>query len=155
MSVLLQSPFAGEHLPRPPGALLDAVIEAKRRNGLLLLPSEFPAAIDGFVRSAEATDARAVYGCSEIGHAIAGAMAVQSASIRLWTPGQRAAVLLIDGVVAGLAGVERAQRHAEAVGATSVRALLSGIVVPEGQEPLPAGAVSVITVQGGTRLRAA
>jgi hypothetical protein len=110
------------------GPLLAAVIEAKRITGLLAGPEHLRDTVAALVERAHAMRPSAIYGASEIGQSLAGAMAYASPRLRLWQPGDTTAVLLIDGVVAGLSGVHLAGEHAKAVGAMDVDALIVGIV---------------------------
>jgi hypothetical protein len=108
------------------GPVLAAIIEAKRQTGHLVDAERLAGTVDALVHRAHALGARAVYGASDIGQSLAGAMAYASPRLRLWHPGEPAAVLLVDGVVAGLSGVRLAAERAKTIGAERVDALILG-----------------------------
>jgi hypothetical protein len=108
------------------GPLLAAVVDAKRETGHLLGPEHLVGTVDALVLRAHALGAHAVYGASDIGQSLAGAMAYASPRLRLWEPREPAAVLLIDGVIAGLSGIRLAAERLKRVGAKRVEALVVG-----------------------------
>lgn len=113
------------------GALLGYVIEARRRTAELLQPRTVGRTIDTMVEVARSLGAPSLYGASDIGHSIAGAMVYTAQDFRLWQPGETSAVLLVDGVLAGLAGIDAAIERAEAVGAQDIAALALDVLVAD------------------------
>jgi hypothetical protein len=77
----------------------------------------------------------ALYGASGDGFFLAGAMAHRSQQLHLWSPEDRGAVLVVDGVVAGLAGLRVAAGHIASTGAEHVDALVLGLLTEPGWAP--------------------
>lgn len=119
---------------RPPGLdagpLLEAVIEATRRTQMLLAPDRLQRTVDAMVGRAHAFGVSAVYGASEAGFFLAGAMAHQSEQLRLWKPEDREAVHLVDGVIVGLGGLHVATHQIKSIGARRVDALVLALLDP-------------------------
>jgi hypothetical protein len=106
------------------GPLLAAVIQAKDATARVLDGPNRRATIDAMVEKAHAIGAEAIYGASDVGHCFAGAMAYASPRLRLWQPGEHAALLLVDGCVASVSGMGVAAERVSAVGATRIDALV-------------------------------
>jgi hypothetical protein len=108
------------------GPLLAAVMEANRQTAQLIVPERFAGTIDALVVRAHALGASVLHGASGIGQSLAGAMAYASGQLRLWQVGEGTSVLLVEGVVASLAGVLFVGERLKAMGAESVDALVLG-----------------------------
>jgi hypothetical protein len=110
------------------GPLLRALTDVKQQTDALLHPERFASTVDAMIGRADELGATAIFGASEVGHTLAGAMAYGSERLRLWRVGECTSVLLIDGMVAGLAGIQLATHRLRAVGAKPVEALVIGVV---------------------------
>jgi hypothetical protein len=109
------------------GRILQSLLAAKAQTRHLM-GERLEHTVEAMVNHADALGASALLGASEGGHALAGAMAYRSKHLRLWLPPESSPVLLIDTVVASLAGISCAAEQARSGGATSVDALILGIV---------------------------
>lgn len=123
MAKILQTDFAS-HSPDGHGPLLSALIDAKEETARLLGPDEFTRTVDAMVEAALGLGPRALFGASDAGHVLAGAMRYRSSRLSLWIPPTRASILLIDCVVVGMAGLSVAAQRARAIGADRVDALV-------------------------------
>lgn len=131
MSTLLQSCRAAVGGPdRDSGPLLAGILDAGVQQANLIAPDRLADTTARLVEAATAMDACAVYGASDIGHFLSGAMTLALNSLRLWQPGSREPVVLIDGVIAAAAGIELAASRARAMGASDVQALVLRVLRP-------------------------
>ena len=117
--------------PTSGGPLLASLVEAKEQTRAFLEPERLADTVDAMVGHAHDLDASLVYGASDAGHVICGAMALRSPRLRIWQPGGAGSVLLIDAFVASLAGLYVAAGRAEVVGAECTHAVVLGLVPEE------------------------
>src|SRR3954470_12284731 len=94
------------------GPLLAAVAAANEASHAVLASDELHEIASAVVRESLRTGHRALVGCSPVGHMLVGAALAISGGVRAWRPGDATAVLLIDGIVAGPAGLQQAAAHA-------------------------------------------
>lgn len=132
MALTLQSSqSANPHVLPEVGAILAAVLDAKERTRTLVDSPRLTATIDAMVARAHALGASTIYGASDIGHFLCGAMACRSDRLQLWVAGDASPVFLIDGVVAGLAGLQVAAEQLSVAGANCADdALVLGVTAP-------------------------
>jgi hypothetical protein len=116
------------------GPILEGVLTATRQTQALLAPSRLQGTVEVMVSRAHALGISALYGASDAGNFLAGAMAHRSEQLHLWSPEDRGAVLVVDGVVAGLAGLHVAARRVGSTGAEHVDALVLGLLAEPGRE---------------------
>lgn len=123
--VLQKTPKPGQNSSVDAGPLLEAVAQAHAETETLLSPEHFRDTIGRLAAaiSGKRTEA-ALYGSSEAGQALAGAIAFSEPRFELWTPGAAETVILVDGVIAGVAGLELAADRVRALGALDVEALV-------------------------------
>lgn len=110
------------------GPLLRAILEARRQTRALVRADRFAETVEALVAEARSLEPSAVFGASPVGHSIAGAMVLRAGDLELWEPGEAGTVLLVDGFVASVAGLEIAAGQARSVGATAIDALVLGCV---------------------------
>ena len=132
MVTVLQSPVPeAESLTADPssfGPLLQSVLAARGETHAILGGDGLEDTVRGLVEAAHFMGHMFLHGASPEGHALAGAMAFCSPDLRLWTPGQANAILLIDGVLAGTTGLAATAGNVRAIGAMEVDALVIGIL---------------------------
>lgn len=120
----LQSPPDREQ----PGPILEAVLEARAASSEAMHDGALRTTVDALVVQARLLGATRVFGASEIGHALAGAMAYAAPDVEIWIPGSRVEyVLLIDGALASAAGPRWHMEIAVATGARRADALVLSV----------------------------
>ncbi len=115
------------------GPLLEAVMNAERANRELFDSLHLAETVDHLCAHARALDNSRLWGASEVGNRLIGAMLLTNPKLRLWTPGEAAQVVLIDGFVAAPTGVVSVASNARSLGASSVTAVVLGL----GADQLP------------------
>jgi hypothetical protein len=109
------------------GPLLNLALEAEASCRRLMGPDELPSVTRGLVEIASAHGSVRLWGCSDAGQQLVGAMLLQAGScFAPWTPGDVGGVLLVDGYIAGIAGLEGMAAHIRRLGAERVDALIVG-----------------------------
>jgi hypothetical protein len=115
--------------------MLEAILSATERTQAMVASARLKESVEEMVAQAHTLGTLALYGASEVGFFIAGAMVHRSQRLHLWHPGEQGAVLLIDGVLAGLAGLQVAADHIRSAGAEHVDALVLGLLADTGRAP--------------------
>jgi hypothetical protein len=107
------------------GPVLQAVLKAKAATIEATKGGAIRETVDALVAQGRSMGARRLFGASEIGHALAGAMAYAAPEMEIWTPGSPIEhVLLIDGALASQAGARWHMEIALAAGSERVDALV-------------------------------
>jgi len=115
------------------GPLLKRALSADQRSKDIVSGICFRQVVDEMAEVVAATGRRALVGASAEGHALVGALTYVLPDARLWTPGHAEEVLVIDVVVASIAGLDATGQYACRMGATSVAALVVEILEDEPQ----------------------
>lgn len=110
--------------------LLDDLVEAQRLNALALQHPHLAAAVLALRIAVEAGGSEVVAASSREGERLLGALLLTAPSLRCWGPGDRA-VTLIDGYVAGLAGICDTALMMRRMGTLEVRCVVLGSTAPE------------------------
>jgi hypothetical protein len=110
------------------GPILRSVRAAQEETATLLGRDRLAAVGEAISDYAAERGFAKAYGCSVAGHTLVGAAALMSTMLEPWRPGSIAPVLLVDGVVAGLAGIDAAADAALRSGATRVEVVVLGTV---------------------------
>ena len=104
------------------GSVLTLAINADRCDRLLLGSSDAPSALRELLALARASGTCAVHPASNSGERLVGALLLTAAGeLHLWECTSGEPVLVIDGVVASTAGLQRAMDLVRSEGATEVR----------------------------------
>jgi hypothetical protein len=111
------------------GPLLGSIEAARTRANLLFANGHLNRVADEIASCALAQGHTHVHGSSVFGHMLVGAVVSRCPDLVPWVPGTDANVLLVDGPLAGTAGILQAAHLATVTGARSVDALTVGTTV--------------------------
>lgn len=109
------------------GPLLQAVIRADESNRELFSGSGYGQAVHELCDRVRALGGPRLWGVSDVGNRIIGAMLLADPDLRVWTAGDPVAVALIDGFVAGPAGVALSASRVQSLGASQVTGMVLGL----------------------------
>jgi hypothetical protein len=109
-----------------PGPVLADVLRAQADIQALFAPSCYRSRVEELAQVVEQAGHRYLHGSSDAGIALSGALAYRVAGARIWTPGERRRVLLVEAIVVSLAGLGEVARWARTLGAIDVDALVVG-----------------------------
>jgi hypothetical protein len=116
------------------GPLLNLALDAETVSRELMDPERLLSVTKGLIELAISLGSRQLWGTSETGQQLVGAMLLESRGrFSPWIPGNLGPVLLVDGVVAGTAGIETAAAHVRQLGAVRVEALIVGLLGVDAQ----------------------
>lgn len=108
------------------GPLLQAVMSADESNRELFAGTGYSQTVHQLCDRVRTLGGSHLWGASEIGNRLIGAMLLADPDLRAWTAGDPAAVVLVDGFVAGPDGVVRCASHVRSLGARQVTGLVLG-----------------------------
>jgi hypothetical protein len=115
-------------------SLLELVLAADEANHTLFATPRLRPVVQDLARFCDRAGHSAVYGVSEAGQRLAGALMLARPGTEPWRPGTECA-LLLDAIVAGLDGVAMAAHHLRRMGASTVDACIIQLIADEAQPP--------------------
>lgn len=110
--------------------LLDDLLEAQRLNALALQHPHLTATVAALRHAVEADGSEVVAASSREGERLLGALLLTAPMLRCWSPGELA-VTLIDGYVAGPAGICDTVLMMRRMGTLDVRSVVLGSTAPD------------------------
>lgn len=129
------------------GPILRSVLAANSRTTEALRGEELIPTADGIAAMAEDHGNCQLFGASAFGTVLVGAILYSSSALSLWQPGSGGSVLLVDGFLAGIAGLEAAAARMRSTGASDVDAIVLGFVDSASDQPAVRGVNRLWTLE--------
>jgi hypothetical protein len=137
---VLERPFLQEAEPRD---LLADLCMADRANRELVTSHGFAEVAARLIAATHSLNYEVLHGASPTGLMLMGAMFATRSVLRPWEPGEAEDVLIVDGYVAGFAGISASADALRSVGAVVSGALVIDVVADCTEWAVPGGLRSV------------